>query len=93
MSERQASSLSAELLALSSTAGLTGLLLWMALVLIGPVLLVAAACAWIGWLIIFRRHRKGSMPLFVEYLLETALLGAQVALVIAILMRVGPGLL
>lgn len=93
MSAEKTVSLPTEVFALSATASVAGLLLWMATFLIGPLMLIPAALAWLFWLFFFRRHAKGRLAAIVEYFLETALLGAQVCLIIAILMRVGPTLL
>lgn len=78
---------------LSTTAGLTALMLWMALLLTGPIILIPAAGAWLVWLIVFRRFGKRSPALFMEYVVQTAMLGAQVSLILAIAIMLFPNLL
>lgn len=79
-----------ELLTLSVTAALTVLLLWMTILLKGTDMLIIAACAWAVLIVVFRRKWVRNNRLFFEYGTIAALLGAQVSLIVAIVMQVGP---
>jgi hypothetical protein len=80
-----------EIFTLSGAMMLTGLLLWISVYIVGIVMLIPAAAAWLVFLVLFGK-RMQTPKLLAEYGLVSGLLAAQIGILIAILMRVLPSL-
>lgn len=80
-----------EIFTISGTMILAGLLLWISIHMVGPVMLIPTAVAWLVFLVLFAKRMR-TPKLLAEYGLVSSLLAAQVGILVAIVMRLLPSL-